>query len=374
MNNLTDIINLNSKCTLCGLCWHCCPQKCISFEKQSFQIMPKINESKCINCGLCKLNCEKQSDCNEGESYIKYIYYKNNSNLLSSSGGFAFDLIEKFLSTMGVVYCVVDRSGEIGYERLDNTSDLKFVSGSKYLKASFLACYKEVEEDIKNKKKILFVGIPCDMEAIKKSFGFYKEGYFCCLACGGAIPNEHFTQFKTFLTKKYNHKIIGFNFRSKKYLPVKYCLEITLDNGKKKYVNKEFYYYMSLMNSPFMRQSCLNCNIIEKNSFNFLIGDNHKIDDGSTLITTNNRGLLLLKELNLNFNNYSPYVNIDYFVYKRHSKTISSNSEKTKFCFECSINIIKAIKKYIVKKEPLKRRLFYVCPYKLKRFILKIKK
>ena len=167
---MEKIIEKN-KCTGCTACLNICPNKAIEFieDEEGFKY-PKIIQDKCINCGLCKktcpiLNYEKRFHL---KSYA--CYNKNIEERLNSSSGGIFILLAKYiLKNGGVVFgAAFDQQNNLYHVKVDNMNDVKSLMGSKYLQSDLKGIFAKVKEDLKQQKKVLFTGTPCQVEGLKR--------------------------------------------------------------------------------------------------------------------------------------------------------------------------------------------------------------
>ena len=279
-NNISCV---KEKCFGCGLCKNKCPYNAIEFiENSEGFLYPQIIKEKCKNCGICYNVCpainsidnhnEFKEECYMTISKDKVIY-KN-----SASGGFATCLSEYVITNLqGVVYgCNLDDNGNVKHIRVDNNKDLVKLQDSKYVQSNILDIFKKVKEDASN-KKVLFIGTPCQVEAIEKYLNRKELDNLitCDLVCHGVPSPKLFKNYLNYLSKKYNRKVTDYRFRNK----------TTFDKcgfrGKLKIAQKDKYffaeediYYRDLLEEKNYRLSCYNCKYkVNKRVGYFTIGD-----------------------------------------------------------------------------------------------------
>ena len=279
-NNISCV---KEKCFGCGLCKNKCPYNAIEFiENSEGFLYPQIIKEKCKNCGICYNVCpainsidnhnEFKEECYMTISKDKVIY-KN-----SASGGFATCLSEYVITNLqGVVYgCNLDDNGNVKHIRVDNNKDLVKLQDSKYVQSNILDIFKKVKEDASN-KKVLFIGTPCQVEAIEKYLNRKELDNLitCDLVCHGVPSTKLFKNYLNYLSKKYNRKVTDYRFRNK----------TTFDKcgfrGKLKIAQKDKYffaeediYYRDFLEEKNYRLSCYNCKYkVNKRVGDFTIGD-----------------------------------------------------------------------------------------------------
>ena len=202
-------------CIGCGLCKVVCPVKCISIiYNDNKEYQPVIDETKCISCGMCVKYCVHSAenlikennlyDCSDkaeligiSDCDIWHAKVSDESKLIkSTSGGIATEIIGQMLSR-GLIDSVIhainvpSKIGEEHYKVIisKRVTELEQGRGTVYGPLRYDAPLSEV---IKNNEKILVVGTPCIIRAIKKIFSElndYKRKtlYTCSLICSHSV-------------------------------------------------------------------------------------------------------------------------------------------------------------------------------------------
>lgn len=165
-------IAVKSKCTGCSACVQKCPKQCISFEedREGFKY-PKVKLSVCIDCGLCEKVCPVLQQDKPRNPVI--VYAAKNSNLstrlASSSGGIFALLAETILRQNGVVFGArFDNEWNVIHDYTESLDGLSVFLGSKYVQSKIGYTYKYAERFLKEGRKVLFSGTPCQIVGLKK--------------------------------------------------------------------------------------------------------------------------------------------------------------------------------------------------------------
>ena len=166
------------ECCGCGACVQRCPKHCIEFikDKEGF-LYPKVDETTCINCGLCEKVCPVINQHSIRKPLD--IYAASNTNEVikaeSSSGGIFTILAETIINEGGVVFGArFNEQYEVVHDFTDNISGLAAFRGSKYVQSKIGNSFSEAETFLKQNRKVLFSGTPCQITGLKK---FLRKEY-----------------------------------------------------------------------------------------------------------------------------------------------------------------------------------------------------
>ena len=216
-----------------------------------------------------------------------YCGYIKNEDLLkkSASGGAATALSLSVLQQGGVVYGVAYASDfkSVKYIRVDNFDLVKEIQGSKYLKASVAKIFGSVEKDLKNETKVLFIGLPCDVAALKRNLESRQIDssnlITIDLICHGPTFARVADIYLSRLEKKFKSSIKHISVRYKKPNWVPPYLFVSFENGKR--YCKEFYKTdYGIAFSTMQLDGCYHCKFKGDNHVSDItIGDYWGIDE-----------------------------------------------------------------------------------------------
>ena len=186
-------------CTGCGACVVVCPKEAVSLSDTLKNLNAIIDEDKCINCGACERVCQQINPMilEKPISWFQGWSTDSKSRAMSSSGGFAYHIMEQFLKEGGMVCSCVFDNGEFIYKVVYNKEELNIFRGSKYIKSYPGTAYTTVKKLIKSGNKVLFVGLPCHVAAIRKFIGDDNNDnlYTVDLICHGSPSKGVLTKF-----------------------------------------------------------------------------------------------------------------------------------------------------------------------------------
>ena len=259
-------------CCGCTSCVQKCPKNAIEMveDKEGF-LFPFINKEKCVNCGLCVKTCPMLNYKVEKKEQFPKAYAIKNKNQIekikSSSGGVFIVLAKYTIRENGVVYgaSYTDKL-DVKHIRIDNEKDLIKLQGSKYVQSHMNDIYSRVKDDLKNNKKVLFTGTPCQVKGLKNYLDKEYDNLITCdLVCHGVPSQKLFKKYIKFLEEKYNKKIIKYDFRNKEKNGWGLTSKVTFEDNTFKYINSDFDpYYSNFLNCNTYRESCYNCKFAQK--------------------------------------------------------------------------------------------------------------
>ena len=264
-NNIEGVV-VSKDCCGCENCFNVCPQKAItiSHDAEGF-IYPSINKSKCIDCGLCIKKCPiiNVNNVSIGKHNIDSFscYQKEQSDLLaSSSGGLGYGLmlygITNGIHTFGVRYS--NDFCSASYEEIMSLEQINRFRGSKYIQAHKNGVFKTIKNYLNEQKKCLFIGLPCEVGALKCFLGTDLPNLFTVeLICHGPTSEKALSEFLHSISKN-KAFITSLNLRSKKKGWTPPYLKVTFSDGgffSKLFDLTSFGYAFR----NFSRPSCYNC-------------------------------------------------------------------------------------------------------------------
>lgn len=193
-------------CCGCSACVQRCPKQCISLHEDSEGFLyPEVDATRCIECGLCEKVCPiiHQADV---RMPLGVYAAKNPDEIVrmqSSSGGIFTMLAERIISEGGVVFGAgFDERWEVVHSYVETKEALAKFRGSKYVQSKIGSTFQQAESFLKNGRKVLFSGTPCQIAGLKK---YLRKEYDNLLAvdfiCHG-VPSPGV--FRTYLQEEIN--------------------------------------------------------------------------------------------------------------------------------------------------------------------------
>ncbi len=313
------MINIKNKvdCCGCNACGDICSKQAITFKTdiEGFWY-PEVDMEKCVDCGLCEKVCPilNVSELKNNEFKIPRCFAAVHKNLetrfMSTSGGMFTALAEQILKENGIV-AGVDYTEDWGanYILISQKNEIKKIRGSKYLQSSMIGIYHAIKEILKENRKVLICGSPCQMAAVRKYFRYNSENlYIIDWICMGIPSPKFFKKYVEYWEQKIGSKLSSFQFKIKDLGWRKRSMKLGFTNGKYIYEDGEgsLFDYGYHRARVICRPSCYHC-VFKKPPFisDITLGDfwgiekilkNKDLDRDlgtSVVLCHNNKGLSL---------------------------------------------------------------------------------
>lgn len=177
------------RCAGCMACVEMCPQKAVIIEDNLVSYNAFIDKDKCIDCNICHNVCQQNNtpELKKPISWYQGWAIDADIRLGSASGGFATAIASAFVRNKGIVVSCGFIDGEFRFSRAEHEAELKGMSGSKYVKSNPYGVYNAIRSDLKKGTNVLFIGLPCQVAAVRNYVGKDMEDslYTVDLICHG---------------------------------------------------------------------------------------------------------------------------------------------------------------------------------------------
>lgn len=275
-------------CTGCRACIDKCAKGAISIKDDLDTFNAVIDENKCIDCGACHKVCPNNTlvELKEQLSWYQGWADDKEEREKSSSGGFASVLSKSFVKNGGIVCSCSFMNGDFIFEAVNSEDEVERFRGSKYVKSNPEGIYKKVKELLRGQNNVLFIGLPCQVAAVKNFVGEnYKNNlYTVDLICHGTPSVE--------ILKKYleQYKV---NLKDVKEISFRTKNSFMLKNNEKPIIDSRIQdrYTMTFLASLNYTENCYSCRYAtDKRVGDITIGDSW----GSGLMEEIEKGISLV--------------------------------------------------------------------------------
>lgn len=314
------MINIDNKdnCCGCGACVQKCPMQSVSLHEDNKGFLyPQINNDTCIDCGICEKVCPFIHPYDKGKP-IQTLAAINKNEIIrmeSSSGGIFTLLAEKVIYEGGVVFGArFDEDWQVALDYSETIEGLSEFRGSKYVQARTGDTFKQCEQFLKDGRKVLFSGTPCQISGLKHFLRKeYETLYTVEIFCHG-VPSPKI--WGDYIHDK-SHIISEIKFRDKsegwnKFHFVLKCKKQDKQNPSAaniSVISERFgsnRYMHAFLKNLSLRPSCFSCKAKSGSSgCDISLGDfwgysrYHEDDDKGTsaILTYTEKGIRLLKDI-----------------------------------------------------------------------------
>lgn len=265
-----NMICREDKCTGCRACLNICGHSAIQIVNNNLDIeIAVINKNKCIDCGLCKMVCPQN---NVDETFYLpqkcYASWSLNKEIRrkSASGGIASELyhwaIENDIWIAGVSYT---EEKEVIFSLTKDLKKIKSFKNSKYVYSNMKFIYKDIADKLKNGEGVLFIGLPCQLDGLKKYLKIKKipleQLILIDLVCHGTAPNRYLSQHIKRIESKKKKKAKEISFRDPEAYTYTYTFTLKQQGSPfySKKVESDDTYQVGYHKGIIYRENCYQC-------------------------------------------------------------------------------------------------------------------
>lgn len=253
------------------MCSVVCPQSAVVMhENWAGFLFPRVDKKKCVNCGLCIKRCP----ANEGRVPMRIpdpscfggAARSENEVLTSTSGGVASVLSRRIIKAGGVVVgAAFDPFPLVRHVCVETVDGVVRLKGSKYVESDITQVLPRIRECLRDGRKVLFVGLPCQVAAVYGFLGGDTKGlYTVDLVCHGKPPQKLFSHWAKKLARMLGWEISEYKFRDKQNCdwndPDTHLHFYRLTDGRVGSVSsKKNWYGHYFLGSSSFRECCYRC-------------------------------------------------------------------------------------------------------------------
>lgn len=264
MIHITD----KNNCCGCSACASICPKHCITMQedKEGF-LYPTVNKSDCIDCGLCEKVCHELHpfESREPLKVLAAINKDEEVRMSSSSGGIFYLLAEKTIAEGGVVFGArFDEQWQVVIDYAETMEGVKAFMGSKYVQARLATAYTEAQRFLKEGRKVLFSGTPCQIAGLHH---FLRKQYDNLLTvdiiCHGTPSPKVWSRYLDEVVTAGRKAINDVQFRNKRngWKAFNFSMEYNKDGHIVSFCShhQENHFMRAFLCNMILRPSCYQC-------------------------------------------------------------------------------------------------------------------
>ncbi len=261
-------------CTGCKMCKDVCNKDAIAYETDHEGFWyPKVDYDKCVKCGKCVQTCPSLSEhrnpnAKEPEVYAAWAL-DDSIRLKSTSGGVFYVLAQQMIDQDGVIAaCKYTDDYKSAYHTIGSTDqDLEDFKGSKYFQSDTEGIYKEIRDQLKAGRKVLFCGAPCQVAGLNRYIGVDHPNLITVdFICRGINSPMVFKKYVDECENHYGSPVKKVHLKNKNKGWTRLGTYIEFKNGKKYYRDRVTDPWVNgyIRGDLFMRPCCAECKYKEQ--------------------------------------------------------------------------------------------------------------
>lgn len=229
-------------------------------------VLPVIDGDLCIGCGACIKACGLNRGIGSNSAGPFFAAAGRDDVSESASGGVFGAFARELIASGGVAYgAAYEREGSIlrvRHRRAASVDGLRPLLNSKYVQSDAGACFADVKADLREGRRVLFCGTPCQVAGLRGFLGGdYENLTTVDLVCHGVPSGRMFADCVEGYGRQLGSPVVDFRFRCKRegwdnslllFLLLEDGREVTIPAAKSPY-------YDMFLNLKTLRDSCYRC-------------------------------------------------------------------------------------------------------------------
>lgn len=167
--------NPKHSCCGCEACVLKCPKGAISMhEDDEGFVYPTVDKEACVECGVCEKVCQYISPVQKHDTpLLAYGGHNVDAEVLdqSTSGGAFSTIVDFWCDDNYVIFGAESKGLKVFHSFITDKALLKKFRRSKYSQSRMGTAYRDAKAFLKEGKKVLFSGTPCQIAGLKSYFG-----------------------------------------------------------------------------------------------------------------------------------------------------------------------------------------------------------
>ena len=213
-----------SDCCGCTACASICAHDAITMKPDNLGFLyPEVDAMKCTDCGLCEKVCAFHENYDKSLNLpLPNAYAARHKDMMeveTSRSGAAFIAISDYIiENGGVVYGAgYTDHFRVLHKRAVSKEERNEFKGSKYVQSDLNSVFRQVKDDLKSGKVVMFSGTPCQTAGLHSYVGKkLRENLFLVdIVCHGVPGPFIWRDYLSYLEKKHGSEICYVNFRDK---------------------------------------------------------------------------------------------------------------------------------------------------------------
>lgn len=188
-----------TECFGCEACVQVCAKRAITMkeDEEGFRY-PVIDQTLCVDCGMCRNVCPHKNmpRTYEEDKYAFGGYHKDKKVRFESTSGGAFTaIVDTFCDENYVIFGAQAKGLRVFHSFVEDKKKLGRHRKSKYLQSEMGSAFRDAKEFLKQGKKVLFSGTPCQIAGLVNYLGKVDTTNLLTVEviCEG-VPSPHYVR------------------------------------------------------------------------------------------------------------------------------------------------------------------------------------
>ncbi len=262
-----------TNCYGCGACVQACPHQAVRLlPGEDGACLPQVEPDLCSGCQLCRRVCPDWNPQPRNRPTEGYAAVCTDREMLkhAASGGAFSALAKAVLEQGGAVFgcampeqegCFVPR-----HEMVERQEDLWRLQGSKYAQSNTSEVYRQVKQQLKTGRPVLFSGTPCQVDGL---YGFLQTRnqenlWTVDLICHGVPSGNMLEEYLHSMEARKKIRVLEFAFRGKSagwgqfFYRMKYRTSTGQIREIQRPASRSSFYWLFLKGAAY-RENCYAC-------------------------------------------------------------------------------------------------------------------
>ena len=242
-----------AECYGCEACVQICTRQAISMKEddEGFRY-PMIQASSCVDCGMCRKVCpfDRLLEIHKNDKTVFGGYNKNPETRFESTSGGAFSaIVNAFCDDNYVIFGAEAKGLHVFHSSITDKRYLGKYRKSKYSQSVIGSSFFEAKKFLKEGKKVLFSGTPCQIAGLLSFLGETNRDKLLTVevVCEGVPSPIYIQKLNKYIENKYGSPIqtIDYRYTGKSFFShgkwdfQDMCLTLETPRKKEKYNEKK---------------------------------------------------------------------------------------------------------------------------------------
>lgn len=253
-------------CTGCGACAYVCPKSCIRMKEDNLGVfLPEIDMANCIDCKHCQKVCPILNPIQGNNPQKAFAAWSKNAEerRTSASGGIAAEIYKETVRNgYAAAGAIQNDDFSVTFNLVSHEEELCGFKNSKYVFSTAYSLFPKLKEALASHQKVVVIGLPCQIAAIRKIFGYISELLLIDVVCHGATPLKYLKQHISRLEKDSGQTAKRMCFRDPEAFTYTFTFTLYNSAGRRFYAKRtkdgDVYQY-GYHRSVSYRENCYHC-------------------------------------------------------------------------------------------------------------------